>query len=382
MCIVTGAGRGIGREHALMLAEHGAKVVVNDLGGARRRQRRRRRPGPARWSTRSRRPAARPSPTATTSSTSTAPSALVQQAIDTFGGLDVLVNNAGILRDRMLFTMTEDEWDAVIQVHLKGTFAPPATPPRTGATGPRRARRTTPGSSTPRRCRASTATPARRTTAPPRRASPPSRMIAADELARYGVTVNAIAPGALTRMTEDLGLQGDTESWGPQWVAPLVVWLASPRRGRCHRSGHRELGPVVRGGGGLAPGTAGGPPAVDARRGRAGAPRVAGAGPPPRHDGERVTAARVDRERLRAAHRGRASPLRRRPPGVGGVGPTERRAPARRRADGLDDPLARRLPAVRRPRPTAADSSTSTAMPTSTSASATPGRWAGTPCRR
>ena len=128
VCIVTGAGRGIGREHALLLAAHGANVRGQRLRRRARRQRRRRRPGPgggrrdhrgrrrgggqrrrrvvvrrrrARWCSR--------------------PSTL-------FGGLDVLVNNAGILRDRMIFSMTEDEWDAVIRVHLKGTFAP--TPPR------------------------------------------------------------------------------------------------------------------------------------------------------------------------------------------------------------------------------------------------------------
>ena len=93
----------------------------------RRRDRRRAAARPARpttSSTRSWRPAARPSPTATTSPTGTAPSGSIQQAIDTFGGLDVLINNAGILRDRMLVNMTEAEWDAVIKVHLKGTFGP------------------------------------------------------------------------------------------------------------------------------------------------------------------------------------------------------------------------------------------------------------------
>ena len=120
---------------------------------------------------------------------------LVRQAIDHFGGLDVVVNNAGILRDRMMFSMTEDEWDAVIKVHLKGTFAPSHFAAVVLArAGEGRPARTTPGSSTPRRCRASTATSASRTTARPRPASPRSRGSRRWSSARYGVTVNAIAP--------------------------------------------------------------------------------------------------------------------------------------------------------------------------------------------
>ncbi len=124
VCIVTGAGRGIGREHALMLAAQGAKVVVNDLGGEM--------DGSGQSTP------ARPSEVvdeivaaggeavANGDDISSWDGAerLVKQAVDTFGDLDVLINNAGILRDRMLANMTEAEWDAVIQVHLKGTFGP------------------------------------------------------------------------------------------------------------------------------------------------------------------------------------------------------------------------------------------------------------------
>src|SRR5262249_44405735 len=123
ICIVTGAGRGIGREHALMLAAHGAKVVVNDLGGEMD------------GSGRSTGPAqdvvdeiveAGGEGVANTDDISDWEGAqrLVNTAVEHFGGLDVLINNAGILRDRMLVNMTEEEWDAVIKVHLRGTFGP------------------------------------------------------------------------------------------------------------------------------------------------------------------------------------------------------------------------------------------------------------------
>ena len=123
VCIVTGAGRGIGREHALMLAAHGAKVVVNDLGaaadGTGADQ------SPAQQVVDEIR-AAGGEAVANGDDVSDFEAArrMIAQAVSSFGRLDVLVNNAGILRDRMLVNMTEAEWDAVIKVHLKGTFAP------------------------------------------------------------------------------------------------------------------------------------------------------------------------------------------------------------------------------------------------------------------
>jgi NAD(P)-dependent dehydrogenase (short-subunit alcohol dehydrogenase family) len=154
---------------------------------------------------------------------------LVQQAIDTFGGLDVLVNNAGILRDRMLFSMTEEEWDGVIRVHLKGTFAPShhaATfwreRSKSGEPVDARLVNTTSvsglyanvGQTNYGAAKAGIAT---------------FTQIAAQELSRYGVTVNAIAPGALTRLTGDLEITDEIRrNFAPTWVAPVITWLASP----------------------------------------------------------------------------------------------------------------------------------------------------------
>ena len=130
---------------------------------------------------------------------------MVQQAIDTFGGLDVLVNNAGILRDRMLVNMTEAEWDAVIKVHLKGTFAPA----RHAAAYWRD--RSKAGEDVDARIINTTSVsgiygnPGQTNYGAAKMGIAAFTIIAAQELQRYGVTVNAIAPGALTRMTEGLG---------------------------------------------------------------------------------------------------------------------------------------------------------------------------------
>ena len=227
ICIVTGGGRGIGRQHALMLAEHGAKVVVNDFGGARDGTGGD--PGPANDVV-AEITAAGGEAVANSADVSdfAAAGALVQQAIDTYGGLDVVVSNAGILRDRMLFSMTEDEWDAVIRVHLKGTFAPARHAAgywrdraKAGETNDARLITTTSvsglyGNMGQTNYGAAKAGIAAMT------------LIAADELARYGVTANSIAPGALTRMTEDLGIPDEArEGMDPRWIAPIVTWLAS-----------------------------------------------------------------------------------------------------------------------------------------------------------
>ena len=123
IAIITGAGRGLGRAYALMLAKHGAKVLVNDLGSSTSGDGADQSPAQEVVSaieTAGGQAAVNTSDVADWKGAEE----MIQQAVETFGGLDILVNNAGILRDRMLVNMTEQEWDSVIRVHLKGTFAP------------------------------------------------------------------------------------------------------------------------------------------------------------------------------------------------------------------------------------------------------------------
>jgi NAD(P)-dependent dehydrogenase (short-subunit alcohol dehydrogenase family) len=233
VAIITGAGRGIGREHALLFASEGAKVVVNDLGG-------------------------NPDGTGADASPATqvveeiraaggeavanhddvtdwdGAKRLVATAVDTFGGLHVLVNNAGILRDRMLANMSEEEWDLVIKVHLKGHFAPLRhaveywrehskagedvlasvinTSSTSGLFG--NVGQTNYGAA--------------------KMGIGALTIIAAKELARYGVRVNAIAPAARTRLTAGLGGPSGTETpadafdaLDPGNVSPFVGFLAT-----------------------------------------------------------------------------------------------------------------------------------------------------------
>jgi NAD(P)-dependent dehydrogenase (short-subunit alcohol dehydrogenase family) len=230
VCIVTGAGRGIGREHALMLAAEGAKVVVNDLGGSASGEGAD--AGPAQQVV-DEIVAAGGEAVANTDDISDwgGAEALIAQAVDTYGRLDVLVNNAGILRDRMLANMSEAEWDAVIKVHLKGT----AGPSHFAAAHWRD--RSKAGEETNGRI-INTTSPSGiygnigQTNYGAAKAGIASfTIIAADELGRYGVTVNAIAPGAMTRLTSGLSGAPVTEevqeAMSPRWIAPIVTWLAS-----------------------------------------------------------------------------------------------------------------------------------------------------------
>jgi NAD(P)-dependent dehydrogenase (short-subunit alcohol dehydrogenase family) len=156
---------------------------------------------------------------------------MVKLAVDTFGDLHVLVNNAGILRDRMLANMSEAEWDAVIQVHLKGTFAPS----RHAAAYWRD--RSKAGHEVSGRI-INTSSPSgiygnvgQTNYGAAKAGIAAFTIIASKELARYGVTVNAIAPAAITRMTENLGMgqvdEDAREKMSPRWIAPIITWLAS-----------------------------------------------------------------------------------------------------------------------------------------------------------
>lgn len=224
VAIITGAGRGIGRAHALELAHHGAKVVVNDYGVSLAGEGSGESPADevvglikARGGE------------AVTNGADVADFAaageMVQQAIDTFGGLDILVNNAGFVRDRMLVNTSEEEWDAVIRVHLKGHFSPLRHAgaywrheSKEGRTRQARVINTSSGAGLQGSVGQATYSAAKAGIAG-------LTLVAAQELGRYGVTVNAIAPVARTRMTE--GAFDTSAMPEPADNSPIVAWLAS-----------------------------------------------------------------------------------------------------------------------------------------------------------
>jgi len=229
VAIVTGAGRGLGRAHALMLARHGARVVVNDLGSAANGVGSDR--GPAQEVVEEIRGFGGEAVVDTSDVADWAGSkALVQTALDTFGGLDILINNAGILRDGMMINTTEEDWDAVIRVNLKGTFAPMhhaanhwRAQSKAGKAVDARIINTTSHS-------ALYANPGQTNYAAAKAGVATMTIVAARELARYGVTVNALAPRADTRMTHGLKewTPEQLERRDPTWIAALATWLASP----------------------------------------------------------------------------------------------------------------------------------------------------------
>ncbi|WP_432851903.1 SDR family oxidoreductase [Amycolatopsis sp. CA-161197] len=228
--VVTGAGRGIGRAHALAFAAEGARVVVNDVGasldgsgGAA---------GPA-GSVVSEIRALGGEAVANTDDVAewSGAARLVSAAVEAFGGLDVLVANAGFLRDRMLVNLSEDEWDAVVRVHLKGHFAPLRhaaaywrAEAKAGRAREARVVLTSSGAGL-------LGSVGQGNYSAAKAGILGLASVAAAELARYGVLVNAIAPAARTRMTEgtfDMAAPAvGFDAMAPENVSPLVVWLGS-----------------------------------------------------------------------------------------------------------------------------------------------------------
>jgi NAD(P)-dependent dehydrogenase (short-subunit alcohol dehydrogenase family) len=221
-CVVTGAARGIGRAHVDALAAAGAHVVVNDVDAAAVDE----------AVAEVRKAGGSAEGHVGDVSTSTGADELLATALGTWGRLDVVVNNAGIARDRMLVNLTEDDWDAVLSVHLRSTFLVTQRAARhwrerakAGDTLDARVVNTVSsvglyghvGQSNYAAAKAAIAS---------------FTLTAAMELGRYGATVNALCPTALTPMTEAVGL-GDTDdarsgALDPAWVSPALVWLASP----------------------------------------------------------------------------------------------------------------------------------------------------------
>jgi NAD(P)-dependent dehydrogenase (short-subunit alcohol dehydrogenase family) len=231
VAIITGAGRGIGREHALLFAAEGAKVVVNDLGGTR--DGRGADAGPAHEVVEEIR-AAGGEAIANGDDVADGEGAqrMVNAAIEQFGALHVLVNNAGILRDRMLTNMAESEWDDVVRVHLRGHYLPTkwaaaywreqskgGTPVKSSviSTSSTSGLFGNAGQTNYGAAKSGIAT---------------FTQIAHTELSRYGVRCNAIAPAALTRLTEDLNVdrtvpEGAFDQSDPANVSPFVAYLAT-----------------------------------------------------------------------------------------------------------------------------------------------------------
>jgi NAD(P)-dependent dehydrogenase (short-subunit alcohol dehydrogenase family) len=232
VAIITGAGRGLGREHALLFAAEGAKVVVNDRGGDTAA-------------------VAEDPATAVVDEIVAAggvavashhdvcswadAEALIGVAVGSFGTLDVLVNNAGIVRDRAVFNMTEDEWDEVVRVHLKGHFAPTRWAAAYWRDEHKAGRRATRNIVHTSSTSGLLANPGQSNYGSAKAAIATFSQIVAKELARYDVRSNCIAPVARTRLTlaspglEEImaARQGEFDEWDPANVSPLVAYLST-----------------------------------------------------------------------------------------------------------------------------------------------------------
>jgi NAD(P)-dependent dehydrogenase (short-subunit alcohol dehydrogenase family) len=235
VAIITGAGRGLGREHALLFAQEGAKVVVNDLGGDQQGG------------------GADATPAQQTVDDIRAMGGeavvngenvadwvgarrLVEQAIDTFGDLHVLVNNAGILRDRVVVNMTEDEWDSVVRVHLKGHFAPSHFAANHWREQTKSGRDVNAAIVNTTSTSGLFSNPGQANYDAAKSGIATLTQVMAKELVRYGVRANAIAPGARTRLTLSTPGLGEAiappddasfDEWSPANVSPFVAYLST-----------------------------------------------------------------------------------------------------------------------------------------------------------
>jgi NAD(P)-dependent dehydrogenase (short-subunit alcohol dehydrogenase family) len=235
VAIITGAGRGLGREHALLFASEGAKVVVNDLGGDQQGG------------------GADATPAQQTVDDIRAQGGeavvngddvadwdgarrLVEQAVDTFGDLHVLVNNAGILRDRVIVNISEDEWDSVVRVHLKGHFAPMHFAANYWREQTKSGREINAAIVNTTSTSGLFSNPGQANYDSAKSGIATLTQVAAKELVRYGVRANAIAPGARTRLTlstpglgEAIGApeDGTFDEWSPANVSPFVAYLST-----------------------------------------------------------------------------------------------------------------------------------------------------------
>ena len=236
VAIITGAGRGIGREHALLFAAEGAKVVVNDLGGA------------VDGSGDDRSPAQQVVDEIKAMGGEAVANAdnitdweggqrLINTAVEAFGDLHVLVNNAGILRDRVLVNMTEEEWDSVINVHLKGHFVPTRWAAAYWREQSKAGKEVKANIVNTSSTSGLLGNPGQTNYGAAKAGIGAFTVICAQELARYGVRSNAIAPAARTRMTEATPGLGDIvkapedpgkfDVWNPANISPLVAYLAT-----------------------------------------------------------------------------------------------------------------------------------------------------------
>jgi len=224
IAIITGAGAGIGRAHALLFAREGARVLVNDTGGALDGGG----AGNAADQVVAEIRAAGGEAVANRDSVATFEGAarIIAAAVDAFGEVDILVNNAGILRDRTLLKMTPEEWQAVIDVHLTGTFACLQAAARQMVAQGHGGRIINTSSSS-----GLLGNFGQSNYGAAKAGIHALTRIASMELARHAITVNALAPNAYTRMTRDLpGMRSSSEAeLGPQFMAPIVCFLASDK---------------------------------------------------------------------------------------------------------------------------------------------------------